>query len=176
MVMKAFTVAILASSALVVSLAGFCQTGAKKEKDTKAEATTKTKTPPGSGPKQMSATLIIKRGGPPQAFGAHLEPILTTVSASKEQRKEITAIVEDFKAKIVPLRNRHDELREEFFKTLTSGQSGETVLATQSEFIRAQNDLSTQYLALRLKIQQVLTPEQNQKFAEYRQNQGWKSK
>jgi len=146
----------------VVALAGFCQTGGKK--DDKADQTKKT---------EMTASITVSRGGAQPAFGSHLEPILKTVSASEDQRKSITAIMEDFKTRIVPLRKRHDELRETFFKTLTSGQTGDVVLAAQSDFIRAQTDLSAQYLALRLKVSQVLTEEQNVKYAEYRKKQGW---
>jgi Spy/CpxP family protein refolding chaperone len=169
MVMKALPAVFLASSALIVSMAGYCQAGAKKDAKTDGNKAAETQTT------VTQSSVMISRGGSAEGFGSHLEPILKTVSANEEQRKSITAIVEEFKVRIVPLRKKHDELRDQFLKSLTSGQPGETVLATQSEFIRAQTDLNAQYLALRLKIAQVLTAEQNEKYTAYRKKQGWKS-
>lgn len=162
-VMKIATVSLVLSTALIVALACQAQTNSKKDSKTEDART----------PTSSTATVTISKTA---AFGSHLEPILKTVSATDDQRKSITAIVDEYKVRVTTLRKRHDELRDQFLKTLTSGESGETVLATQSEFIRAQADLHAQYLALRLKIQQVLTSEQNEKFKEYRLKQGWKTK
>gem|GEM_PF-1425022 len=166
--MKTVTLSLLLTTAFVAGLAVNAQTGAKKEAkndDTKSHTTA-----------SLTSTLTISKRSSGVAFGAHLDPILKTVNATDDQKKSITSIVDEFKIRIVPLRKRHDELREEFLKALTSGDSGETIISTQSEFIRAQGDLNAQYLALRLKIAQVLTPEQNDKFKEYRSKQGWKAK
>jgi Spy/CpxP family protein refolding chaperone len=163
-VMKTLPAMLIASSTVVLALAGQCQSGPKKD-----------------AKPQDSSSIVAQKSAPasskeaPSAFGSHLEPILKTVSASEEQRKSITAIVDEFRARIVPLRQKHDELRDQFLKSLTSGQPGDVVLANQAEFIRAQADLNAQYLALRLKVSQVLTEEQNTKFSEYRKRQGWKT-
>lgn len=171
-VMKTSTITALVSSALLLALAANAQNDAKK--DTK---TVSTKAPVSNTASfSSSMTITVGKSSSGAAFGAHLDPILKTVSASEEQRKSISEIVEEFKTRIVPLRKRHDELRDQFLKALTSGETGETIMATQSDFIRAQNDLHAQYLALRLKIAQVLSPEQNEKFKEYRVKQGWKTK
>ncbi|MBX9667142.1 MAG: hypothetical protein K2X93_05960 [Candidatus Obscuribacterales bacterium] len=127
----------------------------------------------------LSQTTIIQAGAVPSAqgqkpFGSHLEPILKAVGASDEQKKTISEIVQDFKGRIEPMRKKHDELRDEFLSSLTSGKSDETIISTQAEFNRVHNDLSAQYLALRLKVQQVLTPDQNEKYKVYRDKQGWK--
>lgn len=130
--------------------------------------------------KVLSQTTIIQTGeisapqGPRKPFGSHLEPILKAVGASDDQKKTISEIVQDFKGRIEPMRKKHDELRDEFLSSLTSGKSGDTIIATQAEFNRVHSDLSAQYLALRLKVQQVLTPEQNEKYKIYREKQGWK--
>lgn len=177
-VMKTATVSLMLSTTLLLALASHAQTGVKKDKtdDRKSPGVDATATFSSSASITIAKDSSTQQNGQKVAFGAHLEPILKTVSASEEQRKSITAIMEEFKVRIVPLRKRHDELQQQFLKALTSGESGETILATQSEFIRAQNDLQAQYLALRLKVQQVLSPEQNEKFKEYRLKQGWKSK
>lgn len=164
MVMKTLPALILASSTVLVSLAGYCQTGVKKDAKPLDNTTT-----------ISQKAIVATKSDTATAFGAHLEPILKTVSASEEQRKSITAIVDEFRSRIVPLRQKHDELRDQFLKSLTSGQPGDVVLANQSEFIRAQADLNAQYLALRLKVSQVLTEEQNDKFTAYRKKQGWKT-
>lgn len=163
-VMKTVPALILASSTLLVALAGYCQNGVKKDAKSTDSSTTITQ-----------KAVVSTKSESPTSFGSHLEPILKTVSASEEQRKTITAIVDEFRARIVPLRQKHDELRDQFLKSLTSGQPGDVVLANQSEFIRAQADLNAQYLALRLKVSQVLTEEQNDKFTAYRKKQGWKA-
>ena len=162
MVMKTLPALLLASSTIVIAFAGHCQTSTKTAAKPQDNASAAQKS---AGATKDSAT----------AFGSHLEPILKTVSASEEQRKSITAIVDEFRARIVPLRQKHDELRDQFLKSLTSGQPGDVVLANQAEFIRAQADLNAQYLALRLKVSQILTEEQNNKFTEYRKKQGWKT-
>lgn len=164
-VMKSLPVVFLASSALIVSLAGHCQSGAKKHEKSDASKTQVT----------MASSISVGTSADATAFGSHLEPILKTVSASEEQRKTITAIVEDFKTRIVPMRKKHDELRDQFLKSLTSGDAADVVLANQTEFIRAQTALKSQYLAMRLKISEVLTAEQNEKYTAYRKKQGWRS-
>ncbi len=171
-VMKTSTITALVSFALLLAMAAHAQ----GKKDEKADSTKMTG-PGTSATFSSSMTISVgTKSSSDGSFGSHLEPILKTVNASDDQRKSITAIVDDFKVRIVPLKKRHDELRDQFLKSLTSGETGETVMATQSDFIRAQNDLNAQYLALRLKVQQVLSPEQNEKFKEYRLKQGWKSK
>lgn len=129
--------------------------------------------------KVKDKSVVVPPGVPAAAsgkpFGSHLEPILKVVSASDEQRKAITEITEDFKTRIEPLRKKHDELRDQFLNSLSSGQSSETIMANQAEFNRAQGELHAQYLALRLKVMKVLTADQNQKFQEYRKQQGWNS-
>ncbi len=170
--MKTLTVTLLLSVALIGSFASHAQSTPKRDAKIEEAKTPKTTT---TSPTSSTSITITKASGT-AAFGAHLEPILAFVNATDEQRKSITEIVEEHKLRITALRKRHDELRDAFLKSLTSGQTGESVLATQSDFIRAQNDLNAQYLAVRLKTQQVLTPEQNEKFKEYRLKQGWNSK
>ena len=171
-VMKTLTVTLLLSVALIGSIASHAQSTPKKDVKTEEAKTPKTTTTSITS----STSITITKASGSAAFGAHLVPILAFVNATDDQRKSITEIVEEHKIRITALRKRHDELRDAFLKALTSGQTGENVLATQSDFIRAQSDLNAQYLAVRLKTQQVLTPEQNEKFKEYRLKQGWNSK
>jgi Spy/CpxP family protein refolding chaperone len=173
--MKTLTVALLLSVALIGSFASHAQSTPKKDAKTEEAKTPKTTTTKTTSI-TSSTSITVSKGSGSAAFGSHLEPILAFVNATDEQRKSITEIVEEHKLRITALRKRHDELRDAFLKALTSGQAGEAVLATQSDFIRAQNDLNAQYLAVRLKTQQVLTPEQNEKYKEYRLKQGWNSK
>jgi hypothetical protein len=49
-------------------------------------------------------------------FGYHLQPILEAIKASPEQRKKITAIVEELRPTIEPLRKKFKEKQTSFLE------------------------------------------------------------
>lgn len=109
-------------------------------------------------------------------YGSHLGPILDTIKASPEQRKSITAIMEEFRPKIEPMRAKFREARDTFLNGMMTGKSGEQIMSAQQEMERTRTAIGDEYMVVRLRVRKLLTPEQIPLFEEYRKKQGWRSK
>jgi hypothetical protein len=108
-----------------------------------------------------------------QPYGMHLEPILKTIKANDDQRKKITAIVNNYKPKIQPLREQYNLKREEFLKSICDGKEAEVVMSQQVELGRLYSDITSQYTFMRLEIRKFLSPDQILLMEKYRKQQGW---
>ncbi|MBX9692526.1 MAG: hypothetical protein K2Z81_09085 [Cyanobacteria bacterium] len=109
-----------------------------------------------------------------RAYGSHMEPILAKIEASNKQREEIKTIVEDFRPRIEPLRNEYTRIREKFLKELSSNDACDDLMNTQLELGNLDSSIRQEYLMMRLRIRNKLTPVQNKRMEEYRKQQGWK--
>jgi len=109
------------------------------------------------------------------AYGSHLEPILAKIGASPEQRKQITAIVLEYKPKIEPLRVEYKQKSQEFLNFIVTGMPAEKVMARQGELNKLYSVIVSQYSLMRLEIRRYLTSDQCRLFEQYRAQQGWSS-
>lgn len=109
-----------------------------------------------------------------QPYGSHLEPILKTIAATADQRKKITAVVQNYKPKIQPLREQYNQKRDEFLKSVCDGKEAELIMTQQVELGRLHSDIVSQYTFMRLEIRRFLTPDQIVLLEKYRKQQGWR--
>lgn len=108
-------------------------------------------------------------------YGYHLGPILETIKATPEQKKAITAIMEEFRPKIEPMRAKFREARDIFLNGMMTGKSGEQIMSAQQEMERTRTAIGDEYMLMRLKVRKLLTPEQVPLYEEYRKKQGWRA-
>lgn len=106
-------------------------------------------------------------------FGYHLQPILEAIKASPEQRKKITAIVEELRPTIEPLRKKFKEKQTSFLNGMTKGIAAEDLLASQSELGQIRSEMNAQYMVMRLKVRKLLEPDQITAYQKYMASQGW---
>ena len=107
-------------------------------------------------------------------YGKHLEPILQRIKATEDQRKQLSAVVEDFRPRIEPLREKYRQTRTKFLEEISSSDCSDRVMVTQMEMGHLDSSIRREYLIMRLKVRKILTPEQDKKFEAYRNEQGWK--
>ena len=107
-------------------------------------------------------------------FGKHLEPILETISATVEQRKQITTIFDDFRPRIEPLRVKYKARQTEFISCMTSGRTAEEIMVKQTELNEVYGQITNEYFLMHMKIRKLLTQEQCAKYEAYRRAQGWR--
>jgi Spy/CpxP family protein refolding chaperone len=124
-----------------------------------------------SQPSPPNATSATSGAG--EVYGSHLEPILKTVTATVEQRKQITLVVEDFRPRIEPLQVKWKEKQSQFLNTMTTGRPAEEIMVKQNELNELYSQISNEYFMMHLKIRKVLTPAQCEKYESYRRRQGW---
>lgn len=109
-------------------------------------------------------------------YGSHLGPILTHISANNEQRDKITAIVQNFRPRIEPLKNQCSELNRTYLNAVIRGAPSEAIMEQQSKLSQVNQQMCAQYCLMSLEIRRLLTPDQVRLYEEYRQRQGWSCK
>ncbi len=108
-------------------------------------------------------------------YGAHLQPILTVIKATPDQKVKIAAIVESYKPKIEPLRQEYRIKSAEFLDMLMKGSPAEVIMARQGELNKVYSLIIVHYASMQLEIRKQLTPEQTVLFEQYRRQEGWAS-
>ena len=106
-------------------------------------------------------------------YGSHLEPILSKIKASPDQRTKITQIVQSYKSRIQPLRDEYKLKRDEFIKYMVGGSTAELIMSKQLELGHLSSDMSSKYTLMRLEIRRLLSPEQVLLFEQYAREHGW---
>jgi Spy/CpxP family protein refolding chaperone len=109
-----------------------------------------------------------------QPYGFHLEPILKTISATADQRKKISSVVQTYRPRIQPLREQYNQKRDEFLKSVVDGKEAEVIMTQQVELGRLHSDIISQYTFMRLEIRRFLSPNQTMLLEKYRKQQGWR--
>jgi Spy/CpxP family protein refolding chaperone len=129
--------------------------------------------PPGTTPVSTTTTVTTNPPSLGGKYGSHLEPILQTISATPQQRKQITEIMQDFRPHIEPLQIKYREKQRQFLATMTSARPAEEVMVKQTELNELYSQISTEYCVMHLKIRKLLSEDQCVKYENYRRNQGW---
>jgi Spy/CpxP family protein refolding chaperone len=106
-------------------------------------------------------------------FGRHLEPILKAVNANPQQRKQITELMEEFRPKVVPLKEKYKETQVQFLSAMETGRSPEEIMLKQVEMNGLYARIINEYCAMHLKVRKLLTPSQCVSYEKYRSSQGW---
>lgn len=114
--------------------------------------------------------------GDEKPFGYYTTPILDAVNADENQRKKITAIVEELRPVIEPLKKKFKEKQSAFLGGMSSGATAEDLLTSQRELGRIRGEINDQYLLLRLRIRKVLQPQQMALYDDFLVKQGWRHK
>ncbi len=109
-------------------------------------------------------------------YGYYVNPILEAVKANDDQRKKITAIVEDLRPTIEPLRKKFREKQAVFLSGMTTGASAEDLLCAQRELSQIRGEINDQYLLMRLRIRKLLQPAQQIAYDDFLARQGWLKK
>ena len=106
-------------------------------------------------------------------YGYHLNPILDAIKANSEQRKKITAILEEMRPMIEPLRVKFKEKQAVFLNGMATGASAEDLLCAQRELGQIRGEINDQYLLMRLRVRKLLNPTQIAPYEKYLAAQGW---
>lgn len=106
-------------------------------------------------------------------FGYHLQPILEAIKATPDQRKKISAIVEELRPTIEPLRKKFKEKQTAFLNGMTKGVAAEDLLVAQSELGQIRSEMNAQYMIMRLKVRKLLQGDQITAYQKYMSSQGW---
>ena len=109
-------------------------------------------------------------------YGYYVNPILDAVKANDDQRKKITAIVEELRPTIEPLRKKFREKQSTFLSGMTTGASAEDLLCSQRELSQIRGEINDQYLLMRLRIRKLLKPEQQAAYDDFLSSKGWLKK
>lgn len=106
-------------------------------------------------------------------YGSHLNPILTKIKATTDQRTKITQIVQSYRSRIQPLRDEYKIKRDEFIKYMVGGGAAEMIMSKQLELGHLSSDMSSKYTLMRLEIRRLLSPDQVVLFEQYAREHGW---
>jgi hypothetical protein len=126
-----------------------------------------------SQPSSTASSGSVSATSGSESYGSHVEPILKTIAATAEQRKQITSIVEDFRPRIEPLQLKWKEKQTQFLIVMTSGHPAEEIMVKQTELNELYSQITNEYFVMHLKIRKLLTPSQCEKYETYRRKQGW---
>lgn len=129
-----------------------------------------------SGGKSIGVPSAGTTGDFSKPYGSHLQAILEAVNATREQRTSITAIVEQFRPKIDPLRQSYQQKKAEFLNALTTGTPAEQILSRQNDLSQLYSDISCQYCQMSLEVRKQLNPDQVVLYENYKLKQGWTHK
>ena len=109
-------------------------------------------------------------------YGYYTPFILNAVKATDDQRKKITAIVEELRPTIEPLRKKFKEKQAVFLGGMATGASAEDLLCAQRELGQIRGEINDQYLLLRLRVRKLLDPAQQNAYDDFLAKQGWVKK
>jgi Spy/CpxP family protein refolding chaperone len=148
-----------------------CVLGKDENKPATGTASGGTAVSTSTGTTTATATTTESSSG--RKYGHHLEPILETISATPQQRKQITDIMQDFRPHIEPLQQKYREKQKQFLATMTGSRPAEEVMVRQTELNELYSQISNEYFVMHLKIRRLLTEDQCVKYEGYRRKQGW---
>lgn len=114
--------------------------------------------------------------GSERPYGHFTPMILDTVKANDDQRRKITAIVEELRPTIEPLRKKFKEKQTVFLSGMASGASAEDLLCAQRELGQIRGEINDQYLLMRLRVRKLLQPAQQELYDDFLAKQGWMKK
>lgn len=106
-------------------------------------------------------------------YGYHLEPILSKIQATSDQKVKITMVVMSYRSTIEPLREQYRTKQQQFIDSMLSGGAAETMMAQQVELGNLSNRISSKYCLMRLEIRRLLNPQQILEFESYGREHGW---
>lgn len=109
-------------------------------------------------------------------YGYFTPMILDFVKANDDQRKKITAIVEELRPTIEPLRKKFKAKQTVFLSGMAKGASAEDLLCAQRELGQIRGEINDQYLLMRLRIRKLLQPAQQELYDDFLAKQGWMKK
>ncbi|MGH9551371.1 MAG: hypothetical protein ACRD3W_18445, partial [Terriglobales bacterium] len=90
-----------------------------------------------------------------------------------DQRKKISEIVDDFRPKIDPLRQKYKAKQGQFLDSMMGHSAPEEIMLKQQEMTDLYGRIINEYCAMNLKVRKLLSPVQCQKYEMYRHQQGW---
>lgn len=109
-------------------------------------------------------------------YGYYTPMILDAVKANEDQRKKITAIVEELRPTIEPLRKKFKEKQAVFLSGMGTGATAEDLLCAQRELGQIRGEINDQYLLMRLRVRKLLQPAQQELYDDFLAKQGWMRK
>lgn len=111
-----------------------------------------------------------------KSYGYYTPQILDAVKANQDQRKKITAIVDELRPTIEPLHKKFKEKQAVFLSGMATGASAEDLLCAQRELGQIRGEINDQYLLMRLRVRKLLDPNQQNLYADFLSRQGWMKK
>ncbi len=111
--------------------------------------------------------------GSEKPYGYYTPFILDAVKANEDQRKKITAIVEELRPTIEPLRKKFKEKQSVFLTGMSTGASAEDLLCAQRELGQIRGEINDHYLLMRLRVRKLLDPNQQNLYDDFLSKQGW---
>lgn len=109
-------------------------------------------------------------------YGYFTPFILEAVKANEDQKKKITAIVEELRPTIEPLRKKFKEKQTVFLSGMATGATAEDLLCAQRELGQIRGEINDQYLLMRLRVRKLLQPAQQELYDDFLAKQGWVKK
>ena len=108
-------------------------------------------------------------------YGYYLKPMLDHIQANPDQRTKITAILQNYRGRLEPLRNEYNVKQQEFLSNVVKGFSSEVIMAQQTRLGQLSAEITSHYCQMSLEVRRILSPDQIIRYEEFKKKQGWSS-